>query len=181
MLPVSPMMATQAYLHTSGSTPQSAARRFWMNRFRTGGPRLFSSGLSYQATPGMDTDQRQFTSPGGVPGLQTPGLMPIRPFVPPVQANVGPMMGLNAQAPGLGSGNDPAMVQSSGAPRDLMGEARRAYTPGSAGLQQGAVGPVESVSDTNAAGRFNTPVGNNMLWEEWQAQRTAAWKAGGRD
>jgi len=154
-----------------------------MNRFRTGGPRLFSQGLNYQATPGMDTDQRQFTPPGGVPGLQAPGLMPIRPFahVDPVQANAGPMLGLNAQAPGLGSGNDPAMVQSSGAPRDLMGDARRAYTPGSAGLQQGPVGPVESVSDTNAAGRFNAPVGNNMLWEELQAQRIAAWKAGGRD
>lgn len=173
MLPIQPATAAAAYLHTSGSTPQSAARRFWVNRFRTGGARLFAPGLSYAqpSTPGADG--AQFTGVGGVPGFQASnGVGPIRPFayVPPaMQPSAGPMMRAQYDSQPGGGGPVGGMVQSTGAPTDLMGERRKVFQPAASGLQQGALGPLESISQTTLAGRFTAPVGNNPLWENTEA------------
>lgn len=46
MIPINERLAASAALQSAGLTRQSAARRFWLNRFRTGGPRLQVSGVN---------------------------------------------------------------------------------------------------------------------------------------
>lgn len=103
-IPVTPKMAASALMQSAGMTQQSAARRFWANRFRVGGPRIHKQGMETDLQPPMEgvPDHRQVTGPGGIPGMHH-GVPPMRPFAGQVQA------------PG-GSGSDPGLSYSGDAP-----------------------------------------------------------------
>jgi hypothetical protein len=45
MLPLNPKTLASAVMQSAGMTPQSAARRYWAHRFKTGGPRLHKPGI----------------------------------------------------------------------------------------------------------------------------------------
>lgn len=99
MIPVDPRMAAMSYAQTSGSTPQSSARRYWQNRFRMGGARVYSSRMEMakQETTGVGN----MTGPGGVPQASMMPMAPIAPFRPTYGAPTD-LMGQNRYLPGVG-------------------------------------------------------------------------------
>lgn len=56
-------MAALSYLQTAGASSQSAARRFWVNRFRMGGPRVPDSGLKTKPTNSYGFDNLYSVAP----------------------------------------------------------------------------------------------------------------------
>lgn len=105
MIPIDPRMAAMAYMQSAGNTRQSSARRYWQNRFNTGGPRVYSQRME-MAQDGNSTGAGNVTGPGGVMQYGQDAMAPIAPFAPTY----------------------PAAGQNGGAPTDLMGLNR--YLPG---------------------------------------------------